>query len=260
MRAIDGAVALGQQLQRPVNLVWTANASAGCRFSDLFERPDELADVRECDGFSSLNIDWPKIKSRISLRSPPSIMCQAEVERWLGPGADVSWMKLRPRLHFKTHWRLLNLYSGRQIFRPLPCLQERINSMLPVAKQCIGVHIRRGDHLPSRRYSPSSLFERRLDRELEREPGVRFFLVTDDADEEARFSQRYLDAIIAPPKTSRERACQVAIEDALVDLFTLAQTRHILGSAASSFSIMARDLFGAPMEVVSEELPDKLDW
>lgn len=260
MRAIDGAIALGQELRRPVRLIWTANANLGCRFDDLFERPDVFADITERNGFSGLNIDWPKVRSFISLRSPPSVMCQADVERWLNPGADISWMRSRLGLHMKTHWRILNGYSGQSLFKPLPGLQDRIDDMLPIARECIGVHVRRGDHLPSRRHSPTGLFETTLDSELDASPRARFLVVSDDPEEEGRFKQRYGDAVVLNPKVSHDRACKAGVEDALVDLFTVAQTRRILGSAASSFSVMASDLGGAPLTIVSEELPEKLDW
>jgi hypothetical protein len=53
-------------------------------------------------------------------------------------------------------------------------------------------------------------------------------------------------------KRSYDRESVSSIEDAVIDIFCLAKAKKILGSAGSSFSEMAAELGGIPLEIVAE--------
>jgi hypothetical protein len=124
----------------------------------------------------------------------------------------------------------------------------------------VGVHARRGDAVASPRMghhfrqSSDAAFFTRMDRFLRDDPGTTFFLATDSADTEAQFRERYGPVlrtnrakrfVPSVPKQPKENQ-----RDAVIDLFTLARTRHILGTCYSSFSRAAADLGDVPLEVV----------
>ena len=96
-----------------------------------------------------------------------------------------------------------------------------------------------------------------MDAELAAEPRTNFFLATDCAAAEERFRQHYGEAVMVngekrfvPSVPGRPKDNQ---RDAVIDMFTLARTRKILGNNASSFSRMAADIGGIGYERVLED-------
>jgi len=135
-----------------------------------------------------------------------------------------------------------------------------------------GVHIRRGDAWadprPDSPYQRSTdqAFMQAMDEALGVEPATTFFLATDSADTEARFRQRYGDALLTntkktfvPSVPSRAKGNQ---RDAVIDLFALARTSRILASHYSSFSTFAAILGGIPrtdaVETEERSVPDRI--
>ena len=113
--------------------------------------------------------------------------------------------------------------------------------IIPTIKteNCIGVHIRRTDNEASCAYSPTSLFVDRMQKAMDADNRIKFYLATDSPEEETVLNTRFPGRLITTPKRSLDRNNQQAIEDALVDLYCLAHCRMILGSYFSSFSDVA---------------------
>ncbi|MGH9050662.1 MAG: hypothetical protein ACRDY4_13110 [Acidimicrobiia bacterium] len=148
-----------------------------------------------------------------------------------------------------------------RMWRPVAPLRRVVDELAAgFDSGTVGVHARRGDavihHRLGRyfRQSSDAAFFARMDRLLHEDPGSTFFLATDSAETEARFRERYgsvlrtnsekqfVDSLPSQPKENQR--------DAVVDLFTLARTGHVLGSCYSSFSRAAADLGDVPLEVV----------
>jgi len=124
----------------------------------------------------------------------------------------------------------------------------------------VGVHVRRGDALTHPRVSSQfrlsseRAFFARMDELLRDDPGTTFFLATDSSETDARFRERYGGAL----RTNRAKRFVPSVvfqpkenqRDAVIDLFSLARTRHVLGTRYSSFSSAAADLGGISREVV----------
>lgn len=146
-------------------------------------------------------------------------------------------------------------------WRPVAPLRRVVDELaVRFDSRTVGVHARRGDavihHRLGRyfRQSSDAEFFARMDRLLRDDPGTTFFLATDSAETDARFRERYgsvlrtnrakrfVDSVPAQPKENQR--------DAVVDLFTLARTRHVLGTCYSSFSTAAAELGDLPLEVV----------
>src|SRR5919112_333379 len=102
------------------------------------------------------------------------------------------------------------------------------------------------------RRSTDAAFFAYMDAELVAEPRTNLFLATDCAATEEHFRERYGEAVMVnrdkrfiPSIPNRPKDNQ---RDAVIDMFTLARTRKILGNNRSSFSRMAADIGGISLQ------------
>jgi hypothetical protein len=129
-------------------------------------------------------------------------------------------------------------------------LQAIIDRYVSSFDRTIGVHLRRTDNARAREVSPTELFVTAIEQEIELNPAARFFIATDEPEEEALLQQRFGDRLIVHPKRSRRRDDPAAIRDAVVDLYCLAACRRIYGSYWSSFSETAQQLGSAELRIL----------
>lgn len=121
-------------------------------------------------------------------------------------------------------------------YRPL---EQRIEENLQkVGPHPIGIHIRRTDNQASIALSPIQLFIDRAEEILKEHPDQRFYLATDDEPTKLAFKQRFGKHIITASNKA-ERGNTAGIQDAVVEMFTLARMEEIYGTADSSFSVIA---------------------
>ena len=123
------------------------------------------------------------------------------------------------------------------IFRISDKLRKSIHLDLSVPP--IGIHIRRTDNKQSIQFSPTSLFLEKIKEELALNPKQKFFLATDDKEEENLIKKKYPQNILTYTKRSLDRNTPEAIEDAVIDLYILSNCKYILGCYYSSFSSIA---------------------
>ena len=122
------------------------------------------------------------------------------------------------------------------IFKPKMSIK---NKVLSNNREFIGLHIRRSDNEMSIKYSPTKLFLDVIEKEIENDSTVKFYLATDDLQEEKTINERFGDRICTYKKRSVDRNTEVAIVDAMIDLTNLASCKKIYGSYYSSFSDVA---------------------
>ena len=118
----------------------------------------------------------------------------------------------------------------------------------------IVIHIRRTDNEMSVRYSPTELFIRKIEEEINVNPTQQFYLATDDKTEEGHLLQMFPDNITVYEKQSLDRNDPIAIRDAVIDLYNLAQCKKIYGSYYSSFSDIAALWGGIEKEVLKTKI------
>ena len=114
----------------------------------------------------------------------------------------------------------------------------------------IGLHIRRTDNAESIAKSPTSLFIDKVREEIDLHDDTKVFLATDSTAVKKEFTDAFATRIITP----QEEACRDSISGirgGVVDLWTLASTQRIYGSAGSSFSPMAASIGGVPLEIMN---------
>src|SRR5690606_6400481 len=99
-----------------------------------------------------------------------------------------------------------------------------------IPSDCMGIHIRRGDHWHSFRYSPLVLFVREMEKAVDLHAAATFYLSTDCSGTEKTLCRRFGKRVYVQSGINRSRREVRGIQDALVDLLALSRCRLILGS------------------------------
>ena len=105
----------------------------------------------------------------------------------------------------------------------------------------IGVHIRRTDYYSymgknMSSIAPTGLFVRTMRDILRKNSKTKFFLATDDKNEEQLVGNNLEDAVIVYGKKAMRRSTVEGMQDALIDWLLLSRTSRIIGSYRSSFN------------------------
>ena len=111
------------------------------------------------------------------------------------------------------------------------------------------LHIRRTDNLASIRQSPIELFYQKLDEKIKEDGKVAIYLATDSEEVKREMKERYGDRIFCSGKKA-DRGSLEGIREGITDMYTLARTQKIYGSFQSSFSDMAAQIGGVPLEIL----------
>ncbi len=243
MRAIDSAIALCRRVGRPLEIVWFQDHALRAPFHTLFE-PLNRAGVmlREATWTDFVLHDVPLGRRNLKIPLPYQWM-RFRKNRRIG-----LWDNPRPTQIlrvFENVSRPCLVLSGSQMtptedryamFRPVSPIQRRIEDLRTTfdRDRCVGVHVRRGDHRQATENSPVELFADRMRRELDGGQCDSFYLATDSEDCRSELSKRFGSRVV----TQTSPACRQTVEgiqDAVVDLFVLAECRIILGSCGSTF-------------------------
>jgi hypothetical protein len=156
------------------------------------------------------------------------------------------------------------LYGGKfynniclDILFPKNSIQERIDERLKLlSSNTIGIHIRRTDLSTITKVSPLSGFVKKMQQEIESNPETNFYVASDSPEEKKQLTDRFGFRIITVENTLR-RDTKDGITDALVELYTLASTKKIYGSFYSSYSTLASEIKGIPLEIMIEATESK---
>lgn len=245
MRAVASALALGATVEQEVWLLWRRDATLNCAFDALFEKPAGVSRILPLDG-------------RVVIRCVDVLTSLVCDRRWdeqdvllcLDEGFDFKRVAKSRRPLLRTSARFFEP-PRFEAFRPVADLQAIISRYVSSFEGMIGIHLRRTDNLRARADSPTQLFVSAMEREIDLYPAARFFLATDDPEEETLLRQRFGDRLIVHPKRSFRRDDPLAIRDAVVDLYCLAACRRVYGSFWSSFSETAQELGNAELHVLS---------
>lgn len=263
MRVVESAVRFARAEGMTLRMVWRVEEVLGCRFGELFQPIDGIEQVRHLRRFRRSPRDWPWLKHKLGLWPSQPVLVEKQVAGLWRKGADFSSLMGRRGAYMRTWSRFYEAWEPHapsEFFVPVPLLQARIDEVTRGFGNVIGVHIRRGDHRPSRQYSPTWMFVEWLRDELDRAPEAQIFLATDDPETETELRGEFGDAILSRPKSSLDRSEAEAQCDALVDLYCLAATSKVIGSFASSFSRTAADLGRIPRETLSLHRGEPLVW
>jgi hypothetical protein len=249
MRVVASAIILSQQADVPLEIHWFRTPDLNVRFDGLFDPMPLPAVVRE-------KVAWNKI-ARVGSR------CAYEAMRLRGwrilnesdttpdrfdPLVFVGEAKQR-NVVIRTNSRLIRQANMFRWFDPIPDCKRLIAENRPLVADAIGVHIRRTDNRQATRWSPTEVFVELMNGEVRRDAAARFFLASDSPAVSDELRARFPGRIHEIKKTSLERDDPIAIREALVDLYCLANTKRLIGSYWSSFTDTAAEINGIECQV-----------
>lgn len=244
MRAWVTNSAFAEYLDVPFIMKWRPDDACGkAMFEDLFEIPNNM---------------------------------RYETGRRYQPDATTLWIKKNyPNNNF--HGRFIKgnydlsaeefqeyVNNQRRHIKPLPHIVDDINknSAKFDSENTIGLHIRRTD-LKEQHKTPDSWFDQNIQMELKENPGIKFFLATDNRWTEEKFMTKYEDCMLkakrnfdesldggeAYPGGHRHRHSSVA--EGLADMLILGKTKKVYGCHGSSFGRFGA-WFGGKKFIVSD--------
>ncbi len=246
IRVINSAWELAKKRRERLVVLWYLCPELNCSFDSLF-RP-----VRE---LTVLNIR--------SLWDPRKLFYQLTARQRFGNEDILNnrtdgvlnedfYRNLKSPAYIFT-WEHFYPSHDYRFYVPVEPLKRRIDAITSgFGEHCVGVHIRRTDNAISMGKSTTEQFIALMKKELEKAPDTRFFLATDDKNEEDLLRKTFPGKIISNENRTLSRASQDGIEDALLDLFCLSSTKKLIGSYWSSFTDIAADMGGIEKLIAGE--------
>ncbi len=231
MRVIVAAISLAQKMRKELMIIWTQDATLNAKFSDLFEPiPYKMVEFPLDSWRYKALYHWYKDIKHSMILDDQWISANArgkEYEEWRDKieGGNL-FLQANLDILFDGDYSVLN---------PKMSVIEALNNV-KCDHNTVGLHIRRTDNANAVRYSPTSLFFDKVEEELKANPQTKFYLATDDPNEEKSFIEKFGESILIYQKHSLDRNNPIAIKDALVDLYNLSHCKKIYGSYWSSFS------------------------
>ncbi len=260
MKAIDSAIALAEETRNALKVIWFKDQGLNCSFQELFQPilPQEtyisvkeacLTDLLINDRPRKKNLYLPWLFQKLRF---DKVLYEQETTRMFYNHFDfAAWCRqqnvyIASCVYFHTSTHKLPF----TVFRPTLQLQKKIeNVTADFYPNTIGVHIRRTDNIVSIQESPTELFIQRMQEEINRQPDTRFYLATDSEQDKQRLVETFGSHLITSPHKA-DRNSREGIENALVEMYALSHTRHILGSAKSSYSETAAQLGHITCEII----------
>lgn len=231
MRVIVGAISLAQKTGGQLTIIWTQDTTLNARFSDLFEAiPYKVIECQLSAWKYKMLYHWYKNVRRYRMMGDQWVSDCARGKKY-----DIWKDKVEGiNLFLQTNLDIL-LDGDYSIFKAKESVVRKMNNVV-CDKDTIGLHIRRTDNTKAIKYSPTHLFFEKVEEELSRNPQTKFYLATDDPQEESAFVEKFASKILIYNKHSLDRNNPLAIKDALIDLYNLSHCQKIYGSYWSSFS------------------------
>jgi hypothetical protein len=249
MLAIASAIQLAKDSNKSLKVIWERDAMLNASFDDLF-KPLSL-DIPIVETQSDQTLIERVWKRLLHISYDKIIYLTTLATNQISPSSIVNQKKIL--IYGANRFYELGDLSGLFISK------DEISNLINIQKKrlgstAIGLHIRRTDHKYSISNSPTQLFIDRIEKEIESDPDVVFFLATDEPEEEKLLTSIFPNKIITFAKKTLNRNEKEGIRDALVDLMCLAHCVRIYGSYYSSFSFTAAWFYGRELVVLGEEM------
>lgn len=249
LRVLFGTLAVAEAQQVPTRLVWEPNWQCEAYFDELFE-PLQSPWLTVTNGSF---LDRPSSHKELYL---PQVLRLPLYRKQIklfhpdrhGPLADA--LHKYGSLYLNTGFQVAP-YGTEQFrrLRALPELQARIDDTVAhFPENIIGVHVRRSDNTWSKQVSTDEAFV----RAMEQYPDAKFYIASDDAEVKWRLRDTFKGRTLAQ-ETDGLRDNAFSLGEALVDLCCLAATRRVIGSYWSSFSDLAAEIGGVPLEIAGQQ-------
>lgn len=250
MRAIASGVMVAKKIGSPAVIFWNKEKRCNCWFGDLFE-PVVEDGVTVVENRSLINA----IPKRGNLKLPLLLqkIKYSQVVYLFNENTDGDIMSViksdADDILLESSASMGDHYPVNNLFTPLKQLREKVDAISTTFDRpnVIGIHIRGTDNKISKRFSTLDKFIARIDNEIGTNAAARFFVATDEIAARHELIRRYGKRIIycddLPDRNSVE-----GLRGAIVELYCLSKTSHVIGSCGSTFSGTAAEIGGIPLE------------
>ncbi len=243
INAVDLAVDMSERFNTEVKILWNKTKELNCAWCDMFlpikENKVELIDKSHYPLLyhvpNKRNLYIPKFLQKIKF---DIVVYAEEYLDLINNNYDFSQWKNKNV--YTTTWAALyndcKRFDKIKLNSELSARYEREREYLP--HNCIGVHIRRTDHSWAIKYSPIEMFVTAMNKEIEKDGSVCFYLASDDMETKTYLKNIFGERVITDFKET-SRSDVAGMQDAVIQLWLLGSCRKVLGSYNSSFSYVA---------------------
>ena len=238
LRAISSAIKLADEYGDRVFVIWKNTEDCRCYYDDFFrmEAPNVIVLDERKKELGCINLlVW---KWTVYTVRKKRFYKNEECDKFLSEYKKCKFRRF-------VGWYIdtyEDFYEGTNYsFFPLKEEMVRkvrlnIDEVLKHDGRRIGLHIRRTDNDMSIELSPLYLFEDAITNEINYDSNTVFYLATDDPAIKVEFIQKYGARIITDGIHAAVRNTRDGMEEAVIELFSLASMDKIIGSYWSSFS------------------------
>ncbi|NDV60035.1 glycosyl transferase [Bacteroides sp. 519] len=262
MRAVLAAIALAQDTQSRLHIIWYRDWALKCRFDQLFQplnlpgvtlKEATIVDLILRDRPRRRNFHLPKIFQTLKYDAR---IYEKDSTRLKREGFDFKqWTVGKKNCYIASwvHFHSTPNTESYKLFVPQPELLLQIEEIAEkFTPATIGIHIRRTDNAISIDQSPTEQFIQRMNEEIEKNPETTFYLATDSQEDKSLLQQIFGERVITSTKKV-ERNNPLGIQHAVVELYLLSRTSHILGSFQSSYSEAAAYIGNIKCEMIQKQ-------
>lgn len=256
MRAIASAYTLTQTVDSSLQIVWFQDWALHAPYHSIFE-PTELISLREATWADLLIYDRARRRNLYLPALPQRLLFQRHIkEQMVSPlkqqGFDFEQWAKGHRCYMSCYQVFGtfpdSLYAT--LFHPVKEVLEWVDNYRgQFSAHCIGLHIRRTDNAESIQQSPTTLFIKKVRAEIDTHADTTVYLATDSNEVKQELRKEFGQRIITPDAAACRNSID-GIRGGLIDMWTLAATQKIYGSAGSSFSPMAASIGETELEIV----------
>lgn len=267
MRAIAAGVNLARLSERELKVVWRSNADVRAGFTDLFEPlPEEIQVIEPGAGGYMLKWDIPRKRNLYV----PAIYQKSVYSKIFREGGNLCGFYDCDEDFAKEIAEAkgnILLISGtatggcreediRRLFRTSAAVRELIEEKTAgFNEKTVGVHIRRTDNAKSIEASPVELFISEMERRIEADSEVNFFVASDDGNVMRTLAARFGKRVMQGDENASRTSLRGMLHGA-ADLWALAMTSEILGSYYSSYTDTAALIGNIPLKIISTHIKE----
>ncbi len=256
MRVIASALAFCEAYGYRLKIAWINNKNLGCDVDLIFKslgknyiletHPAKLAVYKLFFRFRPLYYFHRVYKALGSLRYRHFIVDKDII---LANHQIVNILKGQPGNVFLSTCYVFFPFERYDSFVLSDAVQARLAELQSqLGSGYVGVHIRGTDHLKAKLESPFESYLARIEAMVKQNPGLRFFVASDEQKYKDELANRFGDRIITF-RSKLKRNSEKGVVDAVLELYCLSKASIIICSRQSSFSDIAIQL-GAPEKVI----------
>ncbi|MCM1293310.1 MAG: hypothetical protein NC230_07015 [Bacteroides sp.] len=263
VRTIAAGINLARATGRRLTVVWRNNRDLAAEFCDLFQPlPDDVEIISPSAREYFLKWEMPR-KQNLYLSGLYQLLRFGFVHRDSNVMAethddDSGFTAQIAAIQSGDVLIISGSASGgflepdlREVCRPSQSVDRLLTEKTAsFDDNTVGVHIRRTDHVQSISGSPDQLFIDEMDRRIDNNTTVKFFVATDDPVLMQKLVQRYGLRVMCGDGNVSRRTRDGMLQGA-ADMLALASTKEIIGSYRSSYSDTAALIGNIPLTVLS---------